>query len=52
MDALGVIELNSVAAGIEAGDAMLKAANVSLLSAQPVCCGKYIVMVQGGVAEV
>jgi microcompartment protein CcmL/EutN len=52
VDALGVIEVNSVAAGIEAGDAMLKTADVSLVVAQPVCAGKYIVVVQGGVAEV
>jgi microcompartment protein CcmL/EutN len=52
MDALGMIEVNSIAAGIDAGDAMLKTASVTLINAQPVCCGKYIVMVQGKVAEV
>jgi len=52
MDALGMIEVNSVAAGIEAGDTMLKAAAVSLTVAQPVCPGKFIVMVRGDVAAV
>lgn len=52
MDALGMIEVNSIAAGIDAGDAMLKTASVALVNAQPVCCGKYIVIVQGKVAEV
>jgi microcompartment protein CcmL/EutN len=52
MDALGMIELNSIAAGIEAGDQMLKTADVKLITAQPVCPGKYIVMVQGSVAAV
>jgi len=52
VDALGMIEVNSIAVGVEAGDAMLKAADVSLVSAQPVCAGKYIVMVQGAVAAV
>ena len=52
MDALGMIEINSVAAGIEAGDAMLKTAGVTLINAQSVCAGKYIVTVQGAVAEV
>jgi len=52
VDALGMIEVNSIAAGIEAGDAMLKAADVSLVCAQAVCAGKYIVMVQGTVAAV
>jgi len=47
-----MIETNSIPAGIEAGDAMLKAADVSLASAQPVCAGKYIVIVSGGVAAV
>lgn len=52
MEALGMIEVNSIAAGVDVGDAMLKTANVRLINAQPVCCGKYIVIVQGGVAEV
>lgn len=52
MDAFGMIEVNSIAVGIEVGDVMLKTAGVRLVSAQPVCCGKYILMVQGGVAEV
>ena len=52
IDALGMIELNSVAAGIEAGDSMLKVAATTLTVAQPVCPGKYIVMVRGEVAAV
>ena len=52
LNALGMIETNSIPAGIEAGDAMLKAADVSLASAQPVCAGKYIVIVSGSVAAV
>lgn len=52
MKALGMIEVNSIAAGIEAGDIMLKTAAVDLVTAQPVCAGKYIVVLQGGVAEV
>ncbi len=52
MNALGMIETNSIPAGIEAGDAMLKAADVRLVSAQAVCAGKYIVIVAGDVAAV
>lgn len=52
MNALGMVEVNSVAAGVETGDAMLKIAGVELVSAQPVCCGKYIIIVRGAVAEV
>lgn len=52
MNALGMVETNSIPAGIEAGDAMLKAADVSLVSAQAVCAGKYIVVISGDVAAV
>lgn len=52
MNAIGMIETNSIPAGIEAGDAMLKAAAVDLVTAQAVCAGKYIVMVSGDVAAV
>lgn len=52
MNALGMIEVNSIAAGIDSGDAMLKIAGVELVQAQPVCAGKYIIIVRGAVAEV
>ncbi len=52
MNAIGMIETNSIPAGIEAGDAMLKSANVELVTAMAVCAGKYIVMVSGDVAAV
>ena len=38
--------------GIEAADSMLKTADVSLLTAQAVCAGKYIVLISGDVAAV
>lgn len=52
MNALGMIETNSIPIGINAGDAMLKAATVKLVAAQPICAGKYIVLVTGEVAAV
>ncbi len=52
MNALGMIETNSIPVGVNAGDAMLKAAAVELVAAQPVCAGKYIVIVTGEVAAV
>ena len=52
MRALGMIEVLSIPAGIEAGDRMLKAAEVELVFAQPVCAGKYIVVITGEVAAV
>ncbi|GHS92618.1 propanediol utilization: polyhedral bodies pduT [Synergistales bacterium] len=49
---LGMIEVVSIPAGIEAGDAMLKAASVELVTAQAACAGKYIIVVSGDVAAV
>ncbi len=50
--AVGSIETSSIARGLEAADAMLKAAEVRLLAANPICPGKYIVLVGGLVADV
>lgn len=52
MESLGMLETNSIAVGVEAGDAMLKTADVKLITAQPVCPGKYVILVQGSVAAV
>jgi len=51
-DSLGLIELTSIAAGFQACDAMLKAANVDLVLSRSICSGKYMVMVRGDVAAV
>jgi len=51
-NSIGLIELSSVAAGILAADAMLKAAEVELLLARTICSGKYMAMVRGDVAAV
>ena len=51
-NALGMIETNSIPAGMEACDAMLKAAEVELIAAQTACAGKYIAVVAGEVAAV
>ncbi|MFH0767620.1 MAG: BMC domain-containing protein [Bacillota bacterium] len=52
MEALGMIELISIARGIEVGDAMLKTANVKLVGAYASCPGKYVVMIRGAVSAV
>ncbi len=52
MEALGMIELNSIARGIEAGDAIVKTADVKLIGAYASCPGKYVVMVRGKVSAV
>ena len=49
---MGVVEVVSIPRGIEAGDAMLKAAHVELAYAGTVCPGKYVVIVWGCVAAV
>lgn len=50
--AIGLIELTSIAKGIEAADAMVKTADVEILTSTPVCPGKYFVLVHGDVAAV
>ncbi len=50
--AIGTLELNSVASGVVAGDEMLKSADVQLVMAQPVCPGKYVMLVAGDTSSV
>jgi len=50
--ALALLELGSIAAGIEAGDAMAKRAPIDVLRAGTVHPGKYLVLVAGAVADV
>lgn len=52
LNAIGLLELSSVAIGFRAQDAMLKAAPVELLLGRTICSGKYIVAVGGDVAAV
>lgn len=49
-EALGLLELTSIAKGIEATDLMLKAAQVELMVSRSICSGKYLVLVRGDVA--
>ncbi len=50
--ALGLLEFTSIAKGIEAADAMTKAADVRLESAKTICPGKYLIVISGDVAAV
>lgn len=45
--AVGILETNSIALGINAVDAMLKIAEVELIDAHPICPGKYIAVLRG-----
>lgn len=51
-DALALVELDSIARGYRALDAMVKRAPVEVLEANLVEPGKYLVLFSGGVAEV
>jgi microcompartment protein CcmL/EutN len=50
--ALALVELDSIAAGIAAGDAMAKRAPIDILRAGTVHPGKYLVLVGGSVGDV
>lgn len=49
---VGIIELRSIAKGVQASDDALKSAGVRLISSQPVCPGKYELIFTGGLAQV
>ena len=49
---IGLLELCSVARGVEVADAILWQANVDLLCATPVQPGKYVMLFSGGVQDV
>lgn len=50
--AIGLVELNSIASGIETADTMLKAAQVEAIFCRTVCPGKYVILIGGDVAAV
>ena len=52
IETVGFLELNSIAKGVEAADGILKAAQVELTFAKPVCPGKYTILFYGDVAAV
>jgi microcompartment protein CcmL/EutN len=51
-NAIGLIELSSIAAGYQVADAMLKTADVEILLSRSICSGKYMVLIGGDVAAV
>lgn len=50
--AVAVLELDSIAVGIRAGDAMVKRSPVEVIHAGSIHPGRYLVLVRGDVAEV
>ncbi|MDZ7316506.1 MAG: BMC domain-containing protein [candidate division KSB1 bacterium] len=51
-EAVGLLELNSIASGLQVTDAMLKSANVELVLARTICSGKYLIIISGSTAAV
>lgn len=52
MQTIGFLELNGIARGIEAADAMLKAAEVELIFSRTNCPGKFTILISGDIAAV
>lgn len=50
--AIGMAEYKTVSAGVAAADAMVKAADVTIIEAQTVCPGKYIILISGRLSAV
>lgn len=50
--AIGIIELKSIAKGVEATDTALKSAGIRLVESHPSCPGKYEIILTGAVADV
>lgn len=50
--AIGMVEFSSIARGIYAADQMVKISEVEIVTAQTICPGKYIALVEGDVAAV
>ena len=49
---LGVLELNSIAVGMQCMDTMVKMAPVAIVDARIVCPGKFVILIEGDVASV
>lgn len=52
MNSIGLIELSSIASGMQAADIMLKTSQVELIISRSICSGKYMVLIGGDVAAV
>lgn len=50
--AIGMVEYKTVSAGVVAADAMVKTSEISVIEAQTVCPGKYIVIITGDLSAV
>jgi microcompartment protein CcmL/EutN len=51
-NSIGLIELGSIASGMQAADIMLKTSEVEILVSRTICSGKYMTLIAGDVAAV
>lgn len=49
---IGFVEVKSIPVGIQTADEMLKAGNIDIVLATPICPGKYVIIVSGQVGPV
>jgi microcompartment protein CcmL/EutN len=52
ISSIGILELSSIARGIECADTMVKTADIELLMSLTVCPGKYLILIAGDVSAV
>lgn len=52
MNSIGLIEMGSIASGMQAADIMLKTSDVELILSRTICSGKYMTLIGGDVAAV
>lgn len=52
LNSIGLIEMTSIASGMQAADIMLKTSNVQLILSRTICSGKYMTLIGGEVAAV
>ncbi len=52
MNSIGLIEMGSIASGMQAADIMLKTSDVELIISRTICSGKYMSLIGGEVAAV
>lgn len=50
--ALGMVEYQTVSAGITAADLMIKTANIEILQASVICPGKYVTIISGELSAI
>lgn len=51
-NSIGLLEMTSIAAGMQAADIMLKTSEVELMLSRTICSGKYMTLIGGDVAAV